>query len=64
MSRSFFKVFCIEHYSHRIRRPSTDVYRMFEREGVLQILEEDHQDLHGMGMEYLMQFIDEYGEHL
>lgn len=60
MSRLSFKTFCIEYYSHHIQRSSTEVYRLFEREGVLEMLDEDYEDLHGMSMEYLMQFIDEY----
>lgn len=60
MSRLSFKTFCIEHYSHHIQKTSTEVYQIFEQEGVLQLLDEEYEDLHGMGMEYLMQFIDEY----
>lgn len=60
MSRLSFKTFCIEHYSHYIQKTSTEVYQIFEQEGVLQLLDEEYEDLHGMGMEYLMQFIDEY----
>lgn len=32
----------------------------FLKEKVLDLLESDYDDLHGMGMEYLMHFIDEY----
>ena len=60
MSRLSFKTFCIEYYSHHIQKPSTEVYRLFEKQGVLKIIDEDYEDLHGMSMEYLMQFIDEY----
>lgn len=60
MSKLSFKTFCIEHYSHHIRKPSNEVYSLFEKEGVLELLTTDYEDLHGMGMEYLMQFIDEY----
>lgn len=60
MSKLSFETFCIEHYSHHIQKPSTEVYRIFEEQGVLQMLREDYEDLHGMGMEYLMKFIDEY----
>ena len=60
MSKLSFKTFCIEHYSHHIQKPSTEVYKIFDKEGVLCLLDEDYEDLHGMGMEYLMQFIDEY----
>ncbi len=36
------------------------MFRLFEREGVLDLLEREYEDLHGMGMEYMMQFLDEY----
>lgn len=60
MSKLSFKVFCIEHYAGHIQRPSNEVYGIFVREGLLELLESDYEDLHGMGMEYLMQFFDEY----
>lgn len=60
MSRLSFKTFCIEHYSNHIRKAGTEVYRIFEEQGVLKLLDDDYEDLHGMGMEYLMQFFDEY----
>lgn len=60
VSRLSFITFCIEFYSHHIRKSSDEVYQLFEEEGVLDLLEREYEDLHGMGMEYLMQFIDEY----
>ena len=60
MSKLSFQTFCIEFYSHHIGMFSNEVYELFEREGVLQVLEDDYEDLHGMGMEYMMQFIDDY----
>lgn len=60
MSKLSFKVFCIEQYSHHIRKPSNEVYRIFEESGLLQLLDEDYEDLHGMSMEYMMHFIDKY----
>lgn len=60
MSRLSFKAFCIEYYSQHIHQPSNEVYALFEREGVLDLLDSDYEDLHGMGWEYLMQFLDEY----
>ena len=60
MSVLSFQTFCIEYYSHHIGKPSNEVYTLFETEGVLQLLQDDYEDLHGMGMEYLMQFIDNY----
>lgn len=60
MSRLSFQTFCIEFYSHHIQKKSDEVYILFEKEGVLNLLYQEYEDLHGMGMEYLMQFIDEY----
>ncbi|MCI9380184.1 MAG: DUF3791 domain-containing protein [Dorea sp.] len=36
------------------------MYRIFEEQGILKLLDDDYEDLHGMGMEYLMHFFDEY----
>ncbi len=60
MSRLSFQTFCIEFYSHHIQKSSDNVFALFEKEGVLDLLEQEYEDLHGMGMEYMMQFIDEY----
>lgn len=60
MSVLSFQTFCIEYYSHHIGKSSNEVYTRFEKEGVLKLLQNDYEDLHGMGMEYLMQFIDDY----
>jgi len=60
MSELSFEAFCIEFYSHHINKPSNEVYQIFKEEGVLDLLEKDYEDLHGMSMEYLMQFLDEY----
>ena len=38
---------------------SNEVYALFERGGVLKLLEDEYEDLHGMSMEYMMQFIDD-----
>ena len=62
MSRLSFQAFCIEYYAAHIHQPSNEVYVLFERTGLLQLLYSDYEDLHGMGMEYLMQFFDEYLE--
>ena len=62
MSTLSFKAFCIEYYAAHIGRPSNEVYALFERTGLLNLLDEDYEDLHGMSMEYLMQFFDRYLE--
>lgn len=60
MSKLSFKAFCIEYYANHIGRPSNEVYALFSKEGLLELLDTDYEDLHGMSMEYLMQFFDDY----
>ncbi|MCM1246310.1 MAG: DUF3791 domain-containing protein [Roseburia sp.] len=65
MSRISFEIFCIEHYADAVNRESCKVYEQFKREGLLDLLRLDYEDLHGMGMEYMVQFCSEYlGEEL
>lgn len=60
MSKVSFISFCVEYYADHIGKTSDEVYEMFKKEKVLEWLEDDYPDLHGMGMEYLMQLIDEF----
>lgn len=60
MSKLSFVSFCVEYYAEHIGKPSDEVYELFKREKLLDLIESDYDDLHGMGMEYLMQFFDEY----
>ena len=60
MSELSFKIFCIEFYSKHIQKSGPEVYELFRASGLLDLLETDYEDLHGMGMEALMQFFDEY----
>ena len=60
MSRLSFVAFCVELYAQHTGKHSDEVYRLFKDEKVLEFLENDYDDLHGMGMEYLMQMIDDY----
>ena len=62
MSKTSFKTHCIEFYADHIQRPSPDVFRLFDKNGLLAMLDEDYEDLHGMSTEYLMQFFDDYLE--
>ncbi len=41
---------------------SSQVYKLFDKTKLLELLDLDYEDLHGMGLEYLMKFIDEYLE--
>ena len=60
MSKLSFKTFCIEYYAAHINVSSEKVYELFKNEKLLDLLDSDYEDLHGMGMEYLMNFFDEY----
>lgn len=60
MSQLSFICFCVEHYADHVHRPSNEVYQLFKQEGLLDLLRSDYEDLHGMGLEYMMQFCDEY----
>lgn len=60
MSKLSFISFCVEYYAEHIGKTSDEVYEIFKKKKVLEWLEDDYSDLHGMGMEYLMQLIDEF----
>ena len=60
MSKISFISFCVEYYAEHIHKPSNEVYELFKKEKLIGLLENDYEDLHGMGMEYLMQLFDEY----
>jgi len=60
MSRLSFKSFCIEFYARHIGSTGADVYRMFSESGLLKTLDDDYEDLHGLGWEALMPMFDEY----
>ena len=60
MSKSTFIPFCIEHYAKHIKQPGYKVYKLFKKEKLLDILREDYEDLHGMGIEYLINMFDDY----
>ena len=60
MSRISFISFCVEYYAKHINKSSNEVYELFKQEKVLDLLENDYDDLHGTGMEYIIQLIDEY----
>ncbi len=60
MSKTSFKAFCIEFYANHTGKTGPEIYKEFERSGLLKELEDDYEDLHGMGMEALMQLFDRY----
>jgi hypothetical protein len=59
MSRLSFKVFCIELYADRKSIPSNEVYTLFENKGILKMLDDDYDVLHGHGFDYVINDIDQ-----
>jgi len=60
MSRLSFKAFCIEKYADYKSMQSNEVYKLFEKEGVLEMLDNDYDILHGFGFEYVVRDIDKF----
>lgn len=60
MSTLSFKTYCIENYAEYENIPSSKVFLMFDKSGLLNHLETDYEDLHGMGKEYLMDYFDKW----
>ena len=47
MSKLSFKGFCIEYYSNHIGKPSDKVYKLFQKEGLLDLLDSVDEYLGG-----------------
>jgi hypothetical protein len=60
MSQLSFQTFCIELYAEHKSMTSPDVYALFQKTDLFDMLTTDYEDLHGMSFEYLMQLFDEY----
>jgi len=60
MGKLSFKTFCIELYAEYKNIPSNEVYKIFEKEGVLEMLDRDYDILHGFGFEYIVRDIDRF----
>ena len=60
MSQLSFVSFCINYYAEHINKPANEIYDLFQKTGLLQLIRDDYDDLHGMSMEYMMQFYDQY----
>jgi len=47
-------------YAEYKQIPSNEVYEIFEKEGVLEMLDRDYDVLHGHGFEYIVRDIDRF----
>jgi len=59
MSHLSFKAFCIELYADKKNIHSNKVYSLFEKNGILKMLDEDYDILHGHGFDYVLHDIDQ-----
>jgi len=66
MSRLSFKTFCIELYAERKSILSSEAYKLFEKNGILTMLDEDYDILHGHGFDYVLHDIEQIieGNHI
>ena len=60
MSKRSFKTYCIELYADYKSIPSNEVYAIFEKEGVLDMLDEDYGQIHGLGFQFVVGEIDHF----
>ena len=60
MSKLSFKTYCIENYAEYKNASSSKVFERFEKSGLLKHLQEDYEDLHEMGKEFLMNYFDQW----
>ncbi len=60
MSKLSFTVHCIEMYANHTNHDGDEIYSIFKDSGILELLDTDYEDLHGMSFEYLMEYFDNY----
>lgn len=60
MSVLSFKTYCIENYAEYKNLSSSKVFESFVNSKLLNHLESDYEDLHGMGKEFLMDYFDKW----
>jgi len=58
MSRLSFKTFCIELYADRKSITGSEAFALFSKKGILDMLDEDYDVLHGHGFDYVLHDIE------
>jgi len=58
VSRLSFKTFCIELYADKKSITGSEAFEMFEKKGILDMLDEDYDILHGHGFDYVLHDIE------
>jgi len=59
MSRLSFKTFCIELYAERKSISGCEAFALFEKKGILDMLDKDYDILHGHGFDYILHDIEQ-----
>jgi len=52
-----FIVMCVEHYASYSNKTSEEAYKELSKKGIIQELDSDYEDLHGMSTMYLNEYI-------
>ena len=60
MSKLSFKSFCIEYYAKHAGITGVAAYALFDKSGLTKTLDDDYEDLHGLGWEALMPIFGRY----
>lgn len=60
MSKLSFTSFCIEFYARHAGISGVEAYALFSKSGLLKVLTEDYEDLHGLGWDALMPMFDQF----
>lgn len=53
-----FIIMCIELYASHKNKNASDVYKLFKKNGLVDLLKSDYEDMHGMSAESLNQYFD------
>jgi len=53
-----FIVMCVEQYAHSVNKDSQSIYTEMTKNGIIEILTNDYEDLHVMSTVYLNDYID------
>ena len=48
---------CVEQYANSINKSSASVYKKMSEKGIIKDLTDDYEDLHGMSITYLNDYI-------
>lgn len=54
-----FVILCVEQYASKVNKSSRETYTLLNSLGIINELESDYQDMHGMSTEMINEYIDE-----